>query len=37
MSPDGRHQHWELYGVAIVVSVAVLAGLVFKGVTGESV
>lgn len=37
MNPENRHQHWEVYGVAVVVSGAVLAGLVFKGVTGETV
>jgi len=33
---DIRDQ-WDIWGVAAVVSIAVLAGLCFKGITGESI
>lgn len=37
MDIEKGNQNWEIWGVAIVVSLAVLIGLFFKGVTGESV
>lgn len=37
MSAEGRSKNWEVWGVAIVVSVAVIVGLFFKGITGESI
>lgn len=32
-----KQPHWEAWGAAVVVSIAVLAGLVFKGISGETV
>lgn len=32
-----NQQRWEIWGVGVVVSIAVLLGLVFKGVSGETV
>ena len=37
MSGRREDNHWEVWGIAIVVSVAVIAGLFFKGFTGETV
>jgi len=37
MDAERHRQHWEIWGMAVVVSVAVLSGLAFKGLSGEAV
>ncbi|MFH1529508.1 MAG: hypothetical protein ABIK09_02110 [Pseudomonadota bacterium] len=37
MGSEDRQQHWEIWGVAAVVTIAVLVGLVIKGFSGETV
>jgi len=37
MDADRRRQEWEVWAAAIVVSIAVLVGLFYRGISGESV
>jgi hypothetical protein len=37
MDLDKRRQEWEVWGAAIVVSLAVIAGLFYRGINGETV
>ena len=37
MEPMDRQQHWELWGVAAIVTIAVVVGLVLKGISGAAV
>lgn len=36
MGSEKLRENWEIWGIALVVSGAVLAGLVFRGVTGDT-
>lgn len=33
---EERQKHWEIWGAAVVVTLAVVGGLFFKGFTGET-
>ncbi|MDD3925311.1 MAG: hypothetical protein PHT33_01485 [bacterium] len=37
MDIDKQQQNWEVWGAALVVSLAVTAGLLFRGISGETV
>ena len=37
MGSEDKQQHWELWGVAAIVTIAVLVGLTIKGFSGETV